>query len=265
MLKCLYKVLGLFTLFLASVAHSFEMDEQMRVYLNEARLIEGGFPSGLSEDMSLPFADYMSDHWKEIIDQIEEIAPTEREQEIISVTAELMPSHKYLDFVMAFLKKCEEGVVHRSVVANRTLSPGALRYGFFEYNFNHPKVREVLSYGKKLFIDDENLNRKLDNILSGVGKERVDDWLSMTGKSAPELIDVNKDSTDNYLTDEQTLIVTSKETLREDSEVEQRENDFFSKVTDLTEEPAKKSSTWWLWLIGAVIVVGGIVLLRRKK
>ena len=159
MIRYIKNALSLFALFSVSVAHSFEMSDEMNTYLDEARLIEGGFPSGLSDDMSLPFADYMGENWEEIVSHIGEIAPTAREQAIISVSAELMSSHEYLDFVMAFLKKCEEGVVHRSVVANRTLNPGALRYGFFEYNFDHPKVRGILLYGKKLFAEDQELNQ----------------------------------------------------------------------------------------------------------
>ncbi len=237
----------------------------MNTYLDEARLIEGGFPSGLSDDMSLPFADYMGENWEEIVSHIGEIAPTAREQAIISVSAELMSSHEYLDFVMAFLKKCEEGVVHRSVVANRTLNPGALRYGFFEYNFDHPKVRGILLYGKKLFAEDQELNQRLDIILSGVGKERVDDWLSMTGKSAPELLDRNSDLAEHSLLEEHALMVPTREELEEIEEVASPEEPVEVVVAEPIEEDVEQSSNWWLWLIGALVVVGGLGLAIGRK
>lgn len=265
MTRYIKNALSLFALFSVSVAHSFEMNDEMEAYLDEARLIEGGFPSGLSEDMNLPFADYMGEHWKEIVNHVGQIAPKAREQAIISVSAELMPSHEYLNFVMAFLKKCEEGVVHRSVVANRTLSPGALRYGFFEYNFDHPKVREILLYGRKLFADDQQLSQRLDDILSGVGKQRVEDWFSMTGKATPELLDRNSDFAEHSSPKEQALIVPTKEEIKEIEEVASPEDPAEVVDVEALEKDVELSLNWWLWLIGAVVIVVGIFVLRSRK
>ena len=276
MLKYFYTVLFPVPLLLVQIAYAFEMNEQMRVYLNEATIIEGGFPSGLSDDLSLPFADYMSEHWEHIVGHIEDIAKTEREQAIISVSAELMPSHEYLDFVIAFLKKCEEGVVHRSVVKETTLRPGALRYGFFEYNFNHPKVREILLYGKKLFVDDQLLNETLDDILSGVEKEWIDDWLSMAGRAAPEVLVINNNLAEHSSLQEQSLTVPIKRKLEFIEEVSAPEPTIEEEPTEVVdtepiEEDVEQSSNWpawlenwWLCLIGAV-VVGGILKVRLKK
>ena len=69
-----------------------------------------------------------------------------REQSVIISTAELMPSSEYLEFLYKFLEKYNEDSVIEEKMALRALSPGHFRYGFLKFNYEHPKVREILLY-----------------------------------------------------------------------------------------------------------------------
>ncbi|HEY5811164.1 MAG TPA: hypothetical protein VIT23_00740 [Terrimicrobiaceae bacterium] len=170
---------------------AFEMSKEMQRYLDEALVSEDGIPSGVSNTGEFPFGRYLQQHWKAIIDNIETIAPTRRQQSALVASTIFFPPSEYLDFVDALWDRYRsKGGVLPETVVNTVLSPSGVRYGFLEVNYQHPKVRRICQTAQKLFPENQPLQSYTKDILSGKARGMAEDYLSQNNRKLPEVIGV---------------------------------------------------------------------------
>ncbi len=166
---------------------AFKMEPEMQAYLNSAQVTEDGIPSGDYHGPS-SFRSYLRANWREILDNIQTIAPNRPQQAVIFATAAFLPSPEYLDFMAATIDQFEKGNLDATAVRHRVLFPPRHRYGFLQFNYQNPQVRSICEKAKRLFPSDQQLQEYLSDILSGAGKEHAEDWLSQNKMKPPEVL-----------------------------------------------------------------------------
>lgn len=247
--------------FCTSPLMAFEMDAEMQKYLNEATVLEDGIPSGITDPSRFPFALYLQSNWKSLLDSIETIAPTRRQQAVLFVSAEFMPSDEYLDFVKTVLRKCETGSVPKETVRNRVATQGAKRFGFLEFNYRHPKVRDICQTIKRLFPGEIELQNHMDAILSGAAAKQAASWLSQNGRPVPEVLPIKEPP--------QTPAVALPDATSTPSPpvatVTPLPSAPVEKVAETPAVTAERTASVWPWLVGiaALTVIAWLVLKRR--
>jgi hypothetical protein len=146
----------------------------------------------IGEDNSLPsmqgalwvFQDYLKKNWKDVLNNIQTIAPTDNEKCKIVLGCEALPDDEYL----GFLQKIEQLFAQHRIdmtVVETALAPSEARSGFLADNWKNPAVKSLMEQFRILIPAGHYLKSYPDKVLSGKAKAEKDDWDRMSNEKSP--------------------------------------------------------------------------------
>jgi hypothetical protein len=146
----------------------------------------------ICEDNSLPsmqgalwvFQDYLKKNWRDVLNNIQTVAPTDNEKCKIVLGCEALPDDEYL----SFLQKIEELFAQHRIdmtVVESALNPSAARSGFLADNWKNPAVHSLMTQFRNSIPAGHYLKSYPDKVLSGKAKAEKDDEERMENEGLP--------------------------------------------------------------------------------
>lgn len=179
-----FLIIGL--LFLASKSDAITMDLEISTYIQEASVTEFGTLTGTSEQVTA-FLGFMETNWNIVLNEIDVVAPDERRQLLLITAAESLDPSDYLAFLSTLLDKYQAGKVQKNV-ALAAMSPGAKKYCFFAFNYQHPSVQALCERVKTIFPDNSEMQELMTDTLSGDQRKQAGAALASENRPEPETL-----------------------------------------------------------------------------
>ena len=249
------------------ICSAFEMEPEMKQYLDTAEVSEDGVPSGTIDLADFPFRDYVCSNWRSVLDNIETIAPLPRQQSVLVATATLLPSNVYLQFIEEAINKSEQGKISKTVIRNGVIFPGPLRYGFLASNYQNSSVQSMCEKVKQLFPNDDQVQNYVIAILTGEARTEAEKWALENNRSAPEMLAVTSSLSEASVNPENHVDngLPALPTLNEPTS---SRTDASSKFSAAVQNNQPQQSSPWPWVIGALLflaVLGSMVFKFLRK
>lgn len=182
-LRC---ALMLLSVILVRETWALEMSPAIQAYLQKASVTESGYPSGTQQERT-EFTSWLTANWSAVLAEIDTVAPDERRQTVIIAGAEFLSGANYVSFLSGLLDKYEAGKVKKAALIG-AMSPGGKKYGFLEFNYQHPSVRTLCERAKSLFSDNTELQVLMTDVLSGEQGKQTGAALFMENRPEPEIL-----------------------------------------------------------------------------
>ena len=152
--------------------------------------------NGVTDDGLLPetaqavaAARYIVQNWRQMLTDIEQVAPDARRQNLIVVGAEFLPPREYVEFVTAVCALKESSRVTLSPI--KTIAAARMfKDGFLAFNYDKPEVTPVLTKLETLLKNDDSRNWTdyFAAIRSGQAKQTIVTERTRDGDLLPESI-----------------------------------------------------------------------------
>jgi hypothetical protein len=139
--------------------------------ITEDNMLNGPF------DCRKVLMDYMLRNWRDVILNLESIAPDDRKKSVIMRACESLPADEYMDF----LEKCRDdfylGKLNSNVFEN-ALRTSRYKHGFYAINYQNPRMRSFIESVKNYSPDKskDDWRNGWSDILSGKAKVNFEEW-----------------------------------------------------------------------------------------
>jgi len=112
--------------------------------------------------------------WKTVLDNLVTIAPDSSDQVMLLEAVSTLPPKTYLKAVRRYVELCKNGDIDGGTLTTYLMFNDGPNWGFFEVNYNNPEVIEILQTLRTLLANNSKFVDTIDCILSGRGKESVE-------------------------------------------------------------------------------------------
>jgi hypothetical protein len=169
-----------------NATYAITLTPEITAYLSSGSVTEFGTLTGTSSQVTV-FTDFVKGNWNAILNDLDTVAPDEKRQQLIINAAESLPPSDYMDFMSLLLDKYQENKVKKTA-AIAALSPGASKYGFFAFNYQHTQVRALCERAKTIFADVAYLQDLMNETLSGEQRKQIGAALASENRAQPEIL-----------------------------------------------------------------------------
>lgn len=119
-------------------------------------------------------AEQTTEVWETVLDNLKSIAPGSSDQVMLLEAVSTLPPKTYLKAVHKSVELCKNGDIDGGILTTYLMFNDGPNWGFFEVNYNNQAVIEILQTLRTLLVNDSKFVDTIDYILSGRGKESVE-------------------------------------------------------------------------------------------
>ena len=162
-MKSLTKNIYIFAIVLMLPLEALSMDlpQNVKQSLDQATIAEDDMITGPPGCTDTLF-NYMRANWRSVLNNLDEIAPTDNQKIIITRACGALDAEQYLDYLETIRDLRISGKIDSQVFEDALSNENDLKGGFLSVNYQNPKVRTFVKSLEGLIP-----SKSIDDILSG--------------------------------------------------------------------------------------------------
>lgn len=173
-----------FTCFAHSLM-SMTLPTNIQNYLERGSLTEDGIFTG-DEAEQLAFINHVKANWSTMLDNIDTVASTARQQTLIIAAAESLPGRDYIQFTNKLCDQRAAGKVNQSAFEQAISGITPKKHGFLPYNYQDNQVRQLVQRFQGMFAPSHEIQSFLSEVLSGEALSAAEFGVKGQGLPEPE-------------------------------------------------------------------------------
>lgn len=112
----------------------------------------------------------ISSIWSPALERLDYVAPTETQKSLFILSLEALPADDYVSAVERLLELTKAGRLKPKSLSD-ALAPRGKLDGLFIYNYDHPRVKDLLLRARAVLPPSDGMTRAIDSILTGEAKK----------------------------------------------------------------------------------------------
>ena len=170
-----FKLLAIGLLLMSVNALSMELPPNVKQAIAQATIAEDDMITGPPGCTDTVF-NYMKQNWRSVLDNLNEIAPTDNQKMIIMRAGGALDAQDYLNYLEKIRELRISGKIDSKTFDDALANENDLKGGFLDVNYQNPQVRKFVESLHGLVP-----SKDIDELLSGKGKAEFEEVLAADG------------------------------------------------------------------------------------